>query len=131
MPSPALRSRTVPSPNRQVTDSSPERLHTTNTVQALMERDRSWRQRREDSSGRKLARQPADALRSDLELGGLKSQSFCCFWFKFTPFPVLVVVALDGMALSKCTFMFPPPPEAHCLERAKQEGLEVIPQAKV
>lgn len=136
MPSPALRSRIVPSPNLPVTDSFQERVHTSNTVQALIRRDGSWRQRREDSSGRNWLASPQMLSSSDLELGGQKSQSFC-FQFYFIPLSVLVFVALDSMDMNKCTFLFPPS-EAHCLRRAfmtpvfqNQEGLEIIPQAKV
>lgn len=134
MPSPALRSRTVPSPNLQVTDGSQEGLHTANTVQALIERGREERTPQEGN----WLTSPQMLSSSDLELGGQKSQSSCCFRFRFLPFPVLVVVALDGMDVNKCTFVFAPPPEARCLKRAfmapvsqKQEGLEIIPQAKV
>lgn len=105
MLSPALRSRTVPSLNRQVTDSSPERLHTTNTVQALMEAEKRRLLREETGSPARRC----FALR--LGVGRAKVPEFLLFWFKFTPFPVLVVVALDGMDMSKCPFLFPPPPE--------------------
>lgn len=82
MPSPALRSRTVPSPNLQVTDGSQEGLHTANIVQALIERGR---EEREDSSGRKLARKPADAFELSLGVGRAEVPEFVLFSVQIPP----------------------------------------------